>query len=251
MQKDKFDQLMAVAKFVIVTVGFGFVTLQINTEIQKREIEIKELDQMGKYVNIAVVENVGTRKRFADYFATVTRSEDLRALWKDYQRNVTKEYEDEKAAKTVKVEQAEQLAKAIDKPDVKIEKRLTKDTELARTLAEVNNINQELQVNPIDASQRAPEATSGAGWVYLGEYDKKNKIWVKTYFNIRSKQAPESLVKEDLRVTTVAINVRDSMPSMIGTFGEVIGNLKNGRKVSVSRVEGWLTSGYMWAAVSY
>lgn len=251
MKQETFDQLMTVAKFVIVTVGFGFFTLQINSEVQKRGIEMKELAQMGEYVNIAVSDNIGTRKRFADYFATVTRSEELRALWVDYQRTVTEEYEKEQEVKTLKENQAEELVKVIKKPDEEIGKKLIKDTELARKLAEVSNIKQELQVKPIDVSQRTPVVTSGAGWVYLGEYDKTKQTWVKKYYNIKKKQTIESLVNQELQVTTIAVNVRDSMPTSNAVFGEVVDNLKNGKVVTVTRVEEWDDSGYMWAAVSY
>jgi len=66
MEKENFDQLMSIFKFLIVTVGFGYISLSVNTSIQKREIEIKELEQVGKYVDMAVTENIGTRKRFAE-----------------------------------------------------------------------------------------------------------------------------------------------------------------------------------------
>ena len=109
MEKEKFNQWMSILKFLIVTVGFGYISLSVSTSIQTREIAIKELDQIGKYVDMAVTENIGTRKRFAEYFATVTRSEELKALWKDYERKVNKDYEEEQKKKQAEEAKAKNL----------------------------------------------------------------------------------------------------------------------------------------------
>ena len=250
MEKEKFDQWMSIFKFLIVTVGFGYISLSVNTSIQTREIEIKELEQVGKYVDMAVTENVGTRKRFAEYFATVTRSEELKALWKDYEKKVNKDYEEEQKKKQAEEAKAKKLEAEIAKLD-EIPKRIDKEMELAKTYAELNNIKQELSVKSSYAQHRGPAQLSGAGWVYLGEYDKSAKKWIKVYYNIDRKQEPNDLLGKNLQVTSLAVNVRESMPSTFGALGSVIDNLKNGTEITVSRIQEWQNSGYMWAAVSY
>jgi len=250
MEKESFDQLMSVLKFLIVTVGFGYISLNVSTSIQKREIEIKELEQVGKYVDMAVTENIGTRKRFAEYFATVTRSEDLKALWRDYEGKVNKEFEEERKKKQAEEAKAKDLETEIAQLK-EIPKRIDKEMELAKTYAELNSIKQELSVRPSYAQQREPVHVSKAGWVYLGEYDKRAKNWIKIYYNIDKKQPPNDLLGKKLQVTSLAVNVRESMPSTFGTFGSVIDNLKNGTEITVDRIQEWHNSGYMWAAVSY
>jgi hypothetical protein len=250
MEKEKFNQWMSILKFLIVTVGFGYISLSVSTSIQTREIAIKELDQIGKYVDMAVTENIGTRKRFAEYFATVTRSEELKALWKDYERKVNKDYEEEQKKKQAEEAKAKNLEAEIAQLD-EIPKRMDKEMELAKTYAELNNIKQELSVKPSYVQQREPVQLPGAGWVYLGEYDKGAKKWITVYYNIDRKQAPNDLLGKNLQVTSLAVNVRESMPSLFGTFGSVIDNLKNGTEITVNRIQEWQNSGYMWAAVSY
>jgi hypothetical protein len=250
MEKVKFDQLMSVLKFLIVTVGFGYISLSVNTAIQTREIEIKELEQVGKYVDMAVTENIGTRKRFAEYFATVTRSEELKALWRDYERKVNIAYEEEEKKKQAEEAKVKNLEAEISQLK-EISKQIDKEIELAKTYAELNNIKQELSVKPLDVQQRGPVQLSGAGWVYLGEYDKSAREWIKVYYNIDRKQNPNDLLGKKLTVTSLAVNVRESMPSIFGAFGSVIDNLKNGTEIIVNRIQEWQNSGYMWAAVSY
>ena len=241
---------MSIFKFLIVTVGFGYISLSVNTSIQKREIEIKELEQVGKYVDMAVTENIGTRKRFAEYFATVTRSDELKALWKNYEGKVNKDFEEEQKKKQAEEAKAKKLEAQIAQLD-EIPKRIDKEMELAKTYAELNNIKQELFVKPSYAQQREPVQLSGAGWVYLGEYDKRAKKWITVYYNIDRKQPPNDLLGKNLQVTSLAVNVRESMPSIFGAFGSVIDNLKNGTQITVNRIQEWQNSGYMWAAVSY
>jgi hypothetical protein len=250
MDTKNFDQLMSVLKFLIVTVGFGYVTLSVNTSIQTREIEIKELDQVGKYVQLAVTENVGARRQFAEYFATVTRSEELKRLWKDYAKKVNEEFEAQQRKELAKEETANQLKQQIGSASTTSEK-VEKEKELARTLSELNTIKRELSVKPIYAQQSVQAQAPGAGWVYLGEYDKSTKTWKTVYYDIGKNQSPNDLLGKKLTVTTVASNVRETMPSAFGSFGDVIDNLKNGTEVTVNRVQEWHTSGYQWAAVSY
>ena len=58
-----------------------------------KEIELKELEQAGKLVDYAISANIGTRERFAQYFAYVTQSDGRRKLWNDYWQAIHPEYE--------------------------------------------------------------------------------------------------------------------------------------------------------------
>ena len=85
-------------KFVLGTVGLGVLALLINWALQRQEAQLKaleverlELEQMGRFIDAALAENVGTRERFVHYFATVTRSPELRARWNEYLDDVRKE----------------------------------------------------------------------------------------------------------------------------------------------------------------
>jgi hypothetical protein len=59
-------------------------------------VEMKEQEQMGRFLEHALTENVGTRRRFAQYFSNVTRSSELRTRWGEYLRIVEIEYQDTK-----------------------------------------------------------------------------------------------------------------------------------------------------------
>jgi len=93
MSDDKFKQWMGFAKFFLGTFVVGIITVIVNHQIQSRELELKELDKLGNYIEHALEENVGVRKRFSQYFATVTRSDALRERWKEYYSLVEIEYQ--------------------------------------------------------------------------------------------------------------------------------------------------------------
>ncbi len=93
MADDKFKHWMGFVKFFLGTFVIGIITVIVNHQIQSRELELKELDKLGNYIEHALVENVGVRRRFSQYFATVTRSDTLRERWKEYYSLVEIEYQ--------------------------------------------------------------------------------------------------------------------------------------------------------------
>lgn len=112
MAEEKFQQWMGFAKFFLGTFVIGIITVIINHQIQSRELELKELDKLGNYIEHALEENIGVRRRFSQYFATVTRSETLRERWKEYNSLVEEEYQAVIDEKNQKQELERQLHEA-------------------------------------------------------------------------------------------------------------------------------------------
>ena len=89
------------------------------------------------------------------------------------------------------------------------------------------------------------------GWAYIGHY--VNSKWKTRYFDIKVDALPNAIVGSELSVRkeTGTLNVREGMPSFIGSFMPIIGALKPGSKAKILKVEEWSSSGYMWAQISY
>lgn len=105
--------------------------------------------------------------------------------------------------------------------------------------------------------QQIPKAVTSVanrekeGWAYVGHFvDSK---WRTRYFDIALDAAPETLEGNVLNVReeTGALNVREGMPTFTGSFKSIIGALKPGSKAKILNVEEWLSSGYIWAHISY
>jgi uncharacterized protein YcbK (DUF882 family) len=97
------DTWLGFAKFLLGTVVLGLVTTFVNKDIQNKEIALKEIDQrraielreqeqLGKFIEHALAEDVGLRRRFSQYFSTVTRSQELRNGWIEYNKAVEQEF---------------------------------------------------------------------------------------------------------------------------------------------------------------
>lgn len=86
-------------KYVLGTVALGVLTAILSQTIKDRETIIKEIEQIGKYINNAVDPDRDKRIRFASLFAHVTRDSESRALWVDYEDWIVKEVEREEAIK--------------------------------------------------------------------------------------------------------------------------------------------------------
>ncbi len=95
--------------------------------------------------------------------------------------------------------------------------------------------------------------TSKKGWVYIGHFEDSK--WKTRYFDeIATDAKPESLVGKTLTVSekTGALNVREGMPTIIGSFKSIIEALKAGSKAKILKVEEWsFNSGYIWAEITY
>ena len=108
MTEERLKLWLGFAKFILGTVVLGLVTTFVNHTLQKRELELKEQEQVAQFLQHALQEDVGVRHRFAQYFSTVTRSDELRRGWAEYYRQVDAEFtekEKEKATLEAKVQQ--------------------------------------------------------------------------------------------------------------------------------------------------
>ena len=93
MSEERFKAWLTFWQFVISTVVVGGFSTLISHQIQTREVEIKEQEANAKFLEQALQEDVGVRRRLSQYFAHVTRSEDLRERWIEYAKIVEDEYQ--------------------------------------------------------------------------------------------------------------------------------------------------------------
>lgn len=108
---EKLKEWLGFWKFFLGTFILGLATFLVNRDIQNREIEIKEQEQIAKYIEHAIQDDVGIRLRFAQYFRNVTRSETLRERWQDYLEIVQREYDETKREKERLVAEVQQESK--------------------------------------------------------------------------------------------------------------------------------------------
>lgn len=71
----------------------GVFSAIISNQIQTREIEIKEQEANAKFLEQALQEDVGVRRRLSQYFSHVTRSKELRERWIEYAKLIESEYQ--------------------------------------------------------------------------------------------------------------------------------------------------------------
>ena len=93
MELEKLKLYLDFAKFFLGTFLIGLVTFIVKSGFESREIAIEESEQIGKYVEIALREDIGVRKRFAEYFKAVTISDEYRDRWAGYYELVKGEYD--------------------------------------------------------------------------------------------------------------------------------------------------------------
>lgn len=136
MESEKLKILMDFSQFVVGTVGLGLVTTNINYHIQNREITIKEQASVGQFVQQALQEDVGVRRRFSQYFATVTRSDEMRNRWSEYAKNVEIEFTETEGKKKELQEKAKQ------------EKNPTAKTQI---IDQIDKLNIELSPNKVSS----------------------------------------------------------------------------------------------------
>ena len=287
MNEKHIELWLKLGQFLIGTVVLGVATLAVNSQIQKREVEIKEMEMLGKFVEHAINDNVAVRQRFANYFATVSRSEDFRDRWGKYKKKIDVEFQmreietaELKKQKEQEEKKAEELRQKLAEAKVQ-EKLLTIQLQEKNTLPDVDRrrlesqkIEQEIMLKEVQAavferdaklaSVRAqledakaeityPEqriqqqVISKSGWVYLGEFDTSEKIWIKTYWSIDRKSSPESLEGKSIRVSVDAVNVRNNGDP----WAEILDVMKLNSTVRVDKVDEWGSSGYFWARIIY
>lgn len=287
MDEKRIELLLKLGQFLIGTVALGIATFAVNSQIQKREVEIKEMEMLGKFVEHAINDNVAVRQRFAEYFATVSRSEDFRGRWGKYKKIIDDEFQDVENKTAELKEKKEQEEKKVETLHQELTKIKEQEEKLARQLKEKNTLAaskiKELESRKIEqqkklkkvqaavferdvklAGVRAQLADAEAeitypeqriqrqvatksGWVYLGEYDTSKKSWIKTYWSISRKSTPESLKGKTIRVSVEAVNVRNDG----NPWADILGDMKLNTPAQVNDIEEWGNTGYFWANITY
>ena len=99
MENNRLAQWLRFAEFFLGTVVIGGITLCVNQSyqerqldqtkyVQQKELELKEMELLGTFVQTAMNGTPGDRRRFAEYFATLTTSDNLRLNWIFYRDSV-------------------------------------------------------------------------------------------------------------------------------------------------------------------
>lgn len=286
MEKRQEKQIAGFVRFIVGTVAVSIIVPFLNWQIQSREVEIKELEQLGKFVEHALNENIAVRQRFAKYFATVSRSEGMRGRWDKYKSVLDKEEKEtkekverleqeknqlvaqsEKRLKNIelelqKLEEQKRLAMEASKKE-KIKKEIVaKQTSLKEAVAQRTRLEGQLSQVQSEIKSAKEELVFPAkntfaairkktGWVYLGEFDDGQQTWVTAYFDIPIKSDPREVVLKKLSVNAASINIRTGMPSVFGSFRKVADVLNQGDTVEILEVARWQETGYVWARVRY
>ncbi len=153
MTDERFKAWLTFWKFVLGTVVLGLFSTIISHQIQTREIEIKEQEANAKFLEQALQEDIGVRRRLAQYFSHVTRSTELRERWGEYAKIVEDEFQqtlaeknrlkEEAKNKAVSQETREQLLARVAQLENELSPRPSNDAVLiARTYLHISNENQ-------------------------------------------------------------------------------------------------------------
>lgn len=122
------------------------------TELKERESARQELEQLGKYIQYALSENVATRERFARYFWHASRSPEAKQGWKAYLDDVITE----KAEAVAKADDLEKLHQQLAEA---AQKDKTKTAELRRVTNLLLAAKAELIVSKV-GNRTSPNANS-------------------------------------------------------------------------------------------
>lgn len=161
MENEKLKLWLDFGKFFLGTFLIGFVSLVIKWGFQDREIAIKESQQVGEYVEYALLEDVAVRKRFAEYFKTVLVSDDHRERWEKYFTLVESEYGEKVERRDSLMQLYENLLamefqneSAMDTTMVEMPSPVASDSrlQLEKIQQEVQAIDSELRIKATDKS---------------------------------------------------------------------------------------------------
>ncbi|MEL3918157.1 hypothetical protein [Aeromonas enteropelogenes] len=96
MNDERWKSLLSFVQFILGTVILGVFGTVINHQIQTREVEIKEQEQISKNLVSVLSPNKADKLLMAQFYATVTRSDDIRARWVAYRDELKAEIEADK-----------------------------------------------------------------------------------------------------------------------------------------------------------
>ena len=112
---ERWKALLSFFQFILGTVVVGIFGTVINHQIQTREVEIKEQELIFKNLPAVLSTNPADKQLMAQFYATVTRSDDIRNRWIAYRDDLNKEI----SAKNAQLKTAtEVLAKSTDAKEI-------------------------------------------------------------------------------------------------------------------------------------
>lgn len=129
MTDDRWKALLSFFQFIVGTVLVGIFGTIINNRIQTREVEIKEQEQIFRNLGYVLSANPADKYLMAQFYARVTRSDEIRERWISYRDELSAEIakaaaEREKLqseiAKTSDAKLIEKKQSAIDNIDAQI-----------------------------------------------------------------------------------------------------------------------------------
>ncbi len=123
MNDERWKSLLSFAQFMLGTVVLGVFGTIINHQIQTREVEIKEQELISKNLGTVLSSNAADKLLMAQFYATVTRSEDIRERWREYHELLKTEIKEAKATreKIASEISPEMDAKVLDQQQAKIQ----------------------------------------------------------------------------------------------------------------------------------
>ncbi|WP_338882072.1 hypothetical protein [Aeromonas hydrophila] len=96
MNDERWKSILSFAQFIIGTIIVGLFGTIINHQIQTREVEIKEQEQISKNLVSVLSSNTADKLLMAQFYAAVTRSDDIRGRWVIYRDELRAEVEQAK-----------------------------------------------------------------------------------------------------------------------------------------------------------
>ena len=160
----KFDKILDLFKYTIVTVGIATVTLIISDLFKEREQTVKELEYFDKYVqDVRKVDSIMPRLQVARYLSIVAPSGPIKKSWQQYYDSTKADY-----TALLKDKAAKKILDAVQKPTVEQQKEkesLTASIKLAES--------------PLSASGNdltAARSWEEQGFQYLLQKDVTNAI---------------------------------------------------------------------------
>lgn len=106
-------------KFFLGTFLLSLISILVKNSLDIRRIEINEQQQLQNYANDFIPNEIGIRLRYAQYYATISRSKDIRVRWTEYVSILQKEY-DLKEQELKNVYNYIDSLRELDQPDMKL-----------------------------------------------------------------------------------------------------------------------------------
>jgi len=201
VENEKLSIWLSFTKFFLGTFCIGVITIYVNNDIQEKEVALMEMEQLGKFIDHAITKDEGTRLRFAQYFASVTRSPELKKGWADYSAIVQAEIDTTKSEIKMIADKLEHSKSELEK--IKLEMRLDKlesklvvtpetvpiDTGYIHTQSTDYYIQTELMPKAIAKSQYIELTTSGYLTIKAGY-----KFWIPNYIRFDTESLYDAIL---------------------------------------------------------